>query len=329
MNIYQIIKHLLIMTVVWLVLVPSGFCGEPLTEINYRLKWLLNTSAAGDIYADRGGYFVENGLRVVVKSGGPERDPIKELELGRAHFGVASADQIIRALSKGATVKVIAQLFQINPLQWIYRPDEITVSTPHDLRNKTIGITFGGIDENIMKAILAKSQIEESQVHLYSVRYDFTPFYQGRVDLWPIYRNAQGPIIGARMEKAGESIEYFDPDAHGIQTVANSVITSEEILRDQPELVENFLSALLRGWEMAMDPDNAEKTIAMIHDADRDTSLAVIAEQLSLTRGFIKPNPDTPIGRIDVAAWKQTEQMMLDQGIIDTPVNIEKALEVR
>lgn len=317
------------MALAWLVLVPSGFCGEPLIEINYRLKWLLNTSVAGDIYADRGGLFAENGLRVAVRPGSPERDPIKELELGRAHFGVASADQVIRALSKGAKVKVIAQLFQINPLQWIYRPDEITVSTPHDLRNKTIGITFGGIDENIMKAILAKSQIEESQVHLYSVRYDFTPFYQGQVDLWPIYRNAQGPIIGARMKKAGESIDYFDPAVHGIQTVANSVITSEEILRNQPELVENFLSALLKGWEMAMDPNNVEKTITMIREADRDTSLAVIAEQLSLTRAFIKPNPDIRIGQIDVKAWKQTEQMMIDQGMIGNPVNIERALEVR
>jgi ABC-type nitrate/sulfonate/bicarbonate transport system substrate-binding protein len=48
------------------------------------------------------------------------------------------------------------------------------------------------------------------------------------------------------MEKAGEKIDYFNPDAHGIHTVANSVITSEDILQKQPELVEKFLGALLR-----------------------------------------------------------------------------------
>ena len=237
---------------------------------------------------------LKTGLNVAVKPGGPERDPIKELELGRAQFGVASADQIIRALSKGAKVVVIAQLFAVNPLQWIYRPDKTPISSPADLRKKIIGITYGGIDENIMKAILAKNNLKESQVYLYSVRYDFTPFYQGKVDLWPIYRNAQGPIIGARMEKAGEKIDYFNPDAHGIHTVANSVITSEEILRSQPDLVEKFLSALLKGWEMAMDPANAEKTIAVIHEADPDTSIEVITRAACPHPPFYQTESENP-----------------------------------
>ena len=36
---------------------------------------------------------------------------------------------------------------------------------------------------------------------LFSVRYDYTPFYQGKVDLWPLYRNAQAPIIGDKLRK--------------------------------------------------------------------------------------------------------------------------------
>ena len=306
-----------------------GYCqAEKPEEINYRLKWLLNTSVAGDIYADTQGCFAAKGLNVTVKPGGPERDPIKELELGRAQFGVASADQIIRALSKGAKVVVIAQLFQINPLQWIFRPEKTPIDTPEDLKGKTIGITYGGIDENIMKALLAKYHIKASQVDLYSVRYDFTPFYQGKVDLWPIYRNAQGPIIGARLEKAGETIDYFNPDANGIHTVANSVITSTEIIKNQPQMVADFLGALLEGWEMAMAPSNAKKTVAVIHEADRDTPVDIIAEQLALTRTFIKPAPRTRIGTIDVKAWQQTEQMMLDQKLIEEPVRIKKHLKL-
>lgn len=303
------------------------YCKDPAPEISYRLKWLLNTSVAGDIYADKAGFFAQNGLTVAVKPGGPEKDAIKEIELGRAQFGVASADQIIRALDKGAKVTVIAQLFAVNPLQWIYRPGKTPITTPADLRKKIIGITYGGIDENIMRALLSKNGIKESQVYLYSVRYDFTPFYQGKVDLWPIYRNAQGPIIGARMEKAGEKIDYFNPDAHGIHTVANSVITSEDIFENQPELVEKFLSALLKGWEMSMDPALAEKTVALIREADPDTAKEVITEQLALTRPFIKPSPDYKIGTIDVPAWKQTEQMMLDQGLIGGPVEIDQHLK--
>lgn len=306
---------------------PLAYCRDRNPhKITYRLKWILNTSSAGDIYADAAGYFAQNGLDVQIRPGGPERDPIKELELGRAEFGVASADQIIRALSKGADIVVVYQLFQINPLQWIYRPDKTLIENPRDLRGKTIGITHGGIDENIMKALLAKSGIKLSEVELYSVRYDFTPFYQARVDLWPIYRNAQGPVIGERLEEAGEKIAYFNPDKHGIHTVANSVITSGKILRTRPELVDKFIHALHRGWEAAMEPSNAEKTIAMIYQADKNTPAETIKKQLELTRAFVKPDAQIPIGAIDASAWRQTEKMMTDQKLIDKPVGIDQFL---
>jgi len=314
--------------VVWLIVILAistwgAIAAAEDTEINYRLKWLLNTSVAGDIYADVHGLFKRQGLDVTVKPGGPERDAIKEIELGRAHFGVASADQIIRAIDKGAPIVVIAQLFQANPLQWIYRPNKTTVNCPGDLRGKIIGITYGGIDENIMNALLAKHHIESSELTLYSVRYDFTPFFQGKVDLWPIYRNAQGPIIGNRLKAAGEMIDFFDPDAHGIRSVANSVITSEILMRKHPDMVKGFTRALLKGWELAMNPENTEQAVKTIHQADKDTSVDIIREQLELTRRFIRPLPDTIIGAVDMPAWQETEDMMVRQGLISGPVHIK------
>ncbi len=115
---------------VWLVLLGrTGVCDD-LTPVAYRLKWLFNTSVVGDLYADVHGAFARHGLKVMVKEGGPERDAIKELELGYAQFGVASADQVIRAAAKGSPIVVIAQLFQVNPLQWVYRTDKLTIVSP-------------------------------------------------------------------------------------------------------------------------------------------------------------------------------------------------------
>ncbi|MBW1846650.1 MAG: ABC transporter substrate-binding protein, partial [Deltaproteobacteria bacterium] len=82
--------------------INSANAAEASVKINYRLKWLFNASVVGDLYADVNNYFSTEGLDVKIKEGGPERDAIRELELGYAQFGVASADQVIRALSKGA-----------------------------------------------------------------------------------------------------------------------------------------------------------------------------------------------------------------------------------
>ncbi len=153
-------------------------------KVAYRLKWLINASTAGDVFARGQGFFSKESLDVTVKAGGPERDAIRELELGYAQFGVASADQVMRALAKGASVVVLAQLFQINPLQWIYRADHFSLDRIQDLAGKTVGITYGGNDETIMRALLATAGLDEHKVHLASVRYDYTPFFQKKI---PIY----------------------------------------------------------------------------------------------------------------------------------------------
>jgi len=305
----------------------SQKADTPPEEVNYRLKWLFNASVVGDLYAEDSGLFAKNGLKVAVKPGGPEKDAIKELELGHAQFGVASGDQVIRAVSKGAPIVVVAQLFQINPLNWIYRPDKTPLKTPDDLRGKTIGITFGGNDETIMRALLAKYNIKESEVNLFSVRYDYTPFYEGEVDLWPVYRNAQAPIIGAKLQKAGERFDLMDPSKMGIQFVANSVVTTRKMLEEHPDTVKKFIKALLQGWREALDPGNEEKAIAMLLKYDPETPEEIVRQQLPATRSVMMPSADFEFGKIDTAAWKQTEEIMLAQKLIPVPVYVEKLLK--
>ena len=76
---------------------------------------------------------------------------------------------------------------------------------PLKTKNKTIGVTFGGNDEAILRALLARYDITEEQVHLFSVRYDYTPFYEGKVAFWPLYLNAQAVIIGEKLKKAAKN----------------------------------------------------------------------------------------------------------------------------
>ena len=307
-----------------------GACAEkkqPPEEVAYRLKWLYNISVVGDLWADAHGNFARNGLKVEVKAGGPEKDAIKELEIGHAQFGVASADQVIRAVAKGSPIVVLAQLFQINPLHWIYRPDRTPLRTPQDLKGKTIGITYGGNDETIMRALLAKYDIKEEEVTLFSVRYDYTPFYEGKVDLWPLYRNAQAPIIGEKLRKAGEKFDLMNPAKLGINFVANSVVTTQKLLDERPQTVRHFMKALLEAWREALDPANADKAIETVLKYDPETPEEIVRKQLPATRVLMLPEPDSEFGKIDVAAWKQTEEIMLAQKLIDAPVHIEKILK--
>ncbi len=304
---------------------------KPPEKLSYRLKWLFNVSVAGDLWADVNGNFKDMGLSVIVKPGGPEKDAIKELELGHAHFGVASADQVIRAVSKGSPVVVLSQLFQSNPLQWMYQPDKIQIGSPTDLRGKVIGVTFGGNDEIIMNALLSKYNIDEREVTLFSVRYDYTPFYRGEVDLWPVYRNAEGVLIAEKLSKDGVRTTFLDPGAAGIEFVGNSVITTQIMLKQYPQIVEKFMEALLSAWNQSLEPLNRKEAVRIVTRFDRDTPADIIATQFQVTRPLMFSSGNSSadekhFGKIDLNAWRQTEKIMLEQKLIPKPVNIEKRL---
>jgi NitT/TauT family transport system substrate-binding protein len=310
-----------------MIIVACGEKEQPKEEVTYRLKWLFNISVVGDLWAEAHGNFARHGLKVNLKPGGPEKDAIKELEIGHAQFGVASADQVIRAVSKGSPIVVLAQLFQVNPLHWIYRPDRTPLRTPQDLKGKRIGITYGGNDETIMRALLAKYDIREDQVKLYSVRYDYTPFYKGEVDLWPLYRNAQAPIIGEKLRQAGEQFDLMSPSRLGIRFVANSVITTQKMMDERPETVKRFMKALMEAWREALFPENKAKAIETVLKYNPETPADIVKKQLPATRVLMLPRKDSKFGEIDVAAWKQTEKIMLDQKLIAAPVHIENRLK--
>jgi len=295
-------------------------------NIVYRLKWLLNSGAAGGLYANANGLFHAEGLKVSIRSGGVERNAITELEMGRAQFGVATGDQIIRALDKGSSICVIAQLFQKSPMCWMYYKKRLQINSLQDLKGKTIGITFGNEDETIMKALLQKAGINPQDVNFYSVRYDYTPFYTGKVDFWPVYINSNGVIIKEKLKLANENIGFLSPHDFGIKFVGNSVITSQHIAEKEPELIQKFCKALLNGWEKALDEKNIDQTLNIIQSFDQMTERNLIKKQLIASRLLMKPDPDIPLGFINPEAWKQTETTLLDQKIISKPVLDKKKL---
>jgi NitT/TauT family transport system substrate-binding protein len=87
------------------------------------------------------------------------------------------------------------------------------------------------------------------------------------------------------------------------------------------------MEALLKGWQASMEPANEKKAVQAIMKFDKDNSREMITKQLQVTRDLVWPDRNNPICRIDTAAWRQTEEIMLAQKIISKPVNITKYLK--
>jgi len=96
---------------------------------------------------------------------------------------------------------------------------------------------------------------------------------------------------------------------------------------DHPDLVRRFLSALLMAWEDSMDPAREKQVLEAVKKYDKGTQGQVHKAQLDATRLLVKPDPDTRPGQIQTKAWYQTEAMMLEQGMIKTPVKVTARLQ--
>ncbi|MCW5201361.1 ATP-binding cassette domain-containing protein [Desulfobulbus sp. US4] len=128
--------------------------------------------------------------------------------------------------------------------------------------------------------------------------------------------------------REGEAVYFFNPSAFGVNFVANSIITSKKMVQEQPLVVEKFLTALLQGWEAAMNQDNETEVLAAVKELDKNTADKIMKKQLASTRKLVLAEAKK-IGAIDVLAWQQTEAIMLQAGQIKRAVQVEKYLRVR
>ena len=76
-----------------------------------------------------------------------------------------------------------------------------------------------------------------------------------------------------------------------------------------------------------MAPPNETAVIRAVAEHDRDTPPAVMRRQLAVTRQMIQPDPNVAVGHIDLAAWRQTEQIMVRQKLIARTVNVINRLK--
>jgi NitT/TauT family transport system substrate-binding protein len=99
------------------------------------------------------------------------------------------------------------------------------------------------------------------------------------------------------------------------------------MFESRPDTVKRFITALLEGWREALNPANKEKAIKTVLQFNRETPEAIVRQQLPVTRNLMMPVAGFPFGKIDVAAWKQTEDIMISQKLIPKAVNVESLLK--
>ena len=302
-----------------IVLVLSGLCAvaQASDAVTVRLKWFNQAQFAGFYVAQEKGEYKAADLDVNIQPGGPDFPAVQMISGGNEQFGVTGADQILIARSKGVPVVALAVIYRRNPFV-LFSLAKSGIKTPPDYIGKKVGVKIGGNEELIYRAVLAKAKIDKSQLTEIPVKFDMTPLLTGAIDVWPGYLINE--VLAAKEKGFDVNIVY--PSDYGIDLYADTLFTTEAMLKEKPDVVRNFVAATLKGWNTAIGaPEEAARITLKYGDKlTYEHELAMLKASVPL----LKPD-SKPVGYMDQAGWSSAQQLLLAAGFQKGPVDIAKA----
>lgn len=257
---------------------PTGAEGADLGDITVQLSWIKNAEFAGEFFADSKGYYADAGFGTVTLNAGPGATESIVLS-GGADFGLSNAVSVGQVVAEeDAPLKIVGTTFQKNPFTILSLADGGDIATPEDLKGKRIGVQAGP-NEALFDALLAVNDIDPSEVTKVPVEYDPSPLVNREVDGFLAYVTNESIIV----ESQGMPVTNLLFADNGLPFVAESVVTTDEMIANEPEKVKAFLEAEIRGWKDAVaDPEEGARLAVEEYGADLELDLDKEIQQATI-----------------------------------------------
>lgn len=286
-------------------------------QVTVRLKWFNQAQFAGFYEAQDKGYYKAAGLDVNIQPGGPDFPAVQMVAGGNEQFGVTAAEDILIARSKGVPVVALGVIYRRDPFV-LFSLAKSGIKTPGDFAGKKVGFKVGGNEELIYRAVMAKAGVDTSKFEEVPVKFDIAPLLTGAIDVWPGYTINE--VLAA--SEQGFPVNIIYPADYGIDLYADTLFTTEAMIKDHPDTVRKFVEATMHGWSDAIaDPEAAAKTT--LHYGDNlkyDHELAMMKASIP----FLQPDAG-PVGSMDEGKWSAMQKLLLDAGFLKTPVDVSQA----
>ena len=188
-----------------------------------------------------------------------------------------------------------------------------------------MGVAGAPSDRPLLDAVVRADGGDPAKVETTNVGFGLSPaLAAGKVDA----------VIGAywnielvELERQEVPVTAFRLEEHGVPDYDELVVvTSDDVVRDRPELVERFLRGLRAGQDWAAtDQAGAVEHLAAANP-DLDAELA--REQVELTGDLLSP-PDEPTLNVSPPEWSEFAEWMLANGLLAEPLQVDEAVTDR
>ncbi len=301
-----------------LVLIASSCGGAKtgLTKVTLMLDWVPNTNHTGIFAAQANGYFRDAGLDVTIIQPG-EVYPEAAVAGGAADFGISFQEAVTLARADGAPMVSIAAVLQHNTSGFA-SPASLGVKSPAGFEGLRYGAFGSPFEEPTLEVMMQSAGADYNKLKIVNIGFGdpLALLASGQIDLaWIFYgwqgiqAQQQGVALNVVMMKdyAGVIPDYYTP----------VVITSEDMIKNKPEVVRVFLKALSRGYDYSIaNPDKAAN-ILLTAAPELDAGL-VKASQQWLTPYYKAEVPRW--GEQKLSVWQAYINWMVSHNILSSPI---------
>lgn len=218
----------------------SAFAATPLTM---QAAWINDAEFAGYFLAMDEGYYAAEGLDLTYLSGGPDVIPESTIIAGRADLALTTPDTTIKAIAdQGAPFKIIGAQYQKNPIG-IVSLVESGINSPADLVGKTLAVP--PVNVISVEAMLKLNGIESGAVNIVPYAYDPTPLIKGEIDA-SLDFTTNVPYTISQQGAEATSFLLYD---FGYTTYNDTVVVTEDVLKDKRSELVAWLRASRKGWD--------------------------------------------------------------------------------
>lgn len=232
----------------------AGGDAAGLGSVNVQLSWIKNEEFCGEFFADSNGYFTGAGFSGVNLVPGPSTSA-SELISGTADFGLSDAVSTGSVVaSEGAPLKIIGTTYQKNPFTVLSLKNKGNIATVADLKGKKIGVQDS--NRGLFTAFLAANGLTPNDLTIVPVQYDPAPLTNGEVDGFIAYLTNEAIIV----KNEGYDTVNLPFADNGLPFPAETIVTTDDMIKNHPEKVKAFLKAEIQGWTDAVnDPAGCAK----------------------------------------------------------------------
>ena len=281
----------------------------PLTNVTLQLRWTPQFQFAGYYVARMKGFYAAEGLNVQIIPGNGNRTQIvEEVLTRRADFGVGNSGLAIVSL-QGQPVTVIANIFQRSAAVMITRPG----------LEKSLGLlsqknlSFRNLQDNPeIYAIFNQAGISPSSLaNVTTATSGYDEFINGQTDAFNAYIGNENYLL----EKNKTPFVMIDPYEYGLAFYGDALFTHSDFAKNNPELVNKFARATIKGWIYALD--NVNETIEFLHAGPAShKSIEHLKFEADAIKNLVMPDY-VSVGQINPKRWESIAQTFKSLGIVN------------